>query len=119
MKIILNLKVYTKNQKYLSHKIIELAINAISVNDESKQQKEQSKVSYETKLQSKVQCNSEDYKRAPTSFNDLKDNYIINEFVASSKKQEKQGNKKHQENSKCSVHEDVTKKEKKVEFNLI
>lgn len=68
-------------------------------------------------MQSKVQCNSEDYKRAPTSFNDLKDNYIINEFVASSKKQEKQGNKKHQENSKCSIHEDVTKKEKKVEFN--
>ncbi|XP_043522294.1 uncharacterized protein LOC122535125 isoform X2 [Frieseomelitta varia] len=86
------------------------------VNNESKQQKEQLKVLYETKLQSKVQCNSEDYKRAPTSFNDLKD-YIINEFVASSKNQEKQENKKHQENSKCSIHEDVTKKEKKMKHS--
>lgn len=119
---ILNLKVCIKNQKYLFHKIIELLKllnNCISVNNESKQQKEQSdKVSFETKSQNKVECNSED-KGASTSFNDLEDNYSVNEFEASSKKQEKQENKEDQENSKYSIHEeeDVTKEKKKVEFN--
>ena len=115
---ILNLKVCIKNQKYLFHKIIELLKllnNCISVNNESKQQKEQSdKVSFETKSQNKVERNSED-KGASTSFNDLEDNYSVNEFEASSKKQEKQENKEDQENSKYSIHEeeDVTKEKKK------
>ncbi|XP_050483978.1 uncharacterized protein LOC126870371 isoform X1 [Bombus huntii] len=86
------------------------------VNNKSKQQKEQPKVSSERESQDKVQYNAKDHKSVPTSLKELKDNYIIDELIDSKKK--KQGKKRCQENNKYPIHEDyVTKKERKVQFN--